>query len=249
MIIMEVLNDVLGYTNRKIYQNTDFFSFSLDSVMLANFVTIRLRDKKILDLGTGNGVIPLVLSLRTDKSIVGVELQKSLVQLANKSVKLNHLKSQISIVCADMKNYVTPENIEQFDVVVSNPPYFPVNDKNFFNRGEEKTIARHEVCISLDEVVFTASKLLKNNGNFAIVHRTERLLEIFSLFRKYHIEPKRIRFVHEMVHKPSTLVLIEGTKHGKLGLKVEEPFIMYLENGNKTAEYQRFLLEVNDATE
>ena len=121
---MEVLNDILGYSNRKIFQNTDFFSFSLDSVMLANFVTIRLRDKKILDLGTGNGVIPLVLSLRTDKSIVGVDIQESLCRLAEKSVQYNQLSSQISIVCSDMKDYVSNQSIEQFDIITCNPPYF-----------------------------------------------------------------------------------------------------------------------------
>ena len=216
---MEVLNDILGYPNRKIYQNTDFFSFSLDSVMLANFVTVRLRDKEILDLGTGNGVIPLILSLRTDKKIEGVEIQEKLYSLASKSVSYNHLDNQISIVCSDMKDYVSKNTIERFDVVTCNPPYFKVNDKNYFNDSSEKTIARHEVKISLEEVVMVASKVLKNNGTFAMVHRTERLLEIFDLFRKYHIEPKRIRFVYEFVHKPSTLVLIEGVKHGKQGLK------------------------------
>lgn len=246
---MEVLNDILGYPNRKIYQNTDFFSFSLDSVMLSNFVTIRLRDKNILDLGTGNGVIPLILSIRTDKPIVGVEIQKSLVDLAKKSVKYNNLESQISIINYDMKDYVMADTIEKYDVITCNPPYFKVNNKNFFNEQEEKKIARHEVCISLEDVIYTASRLLKNNGNFAIVHRTDRLLEIFDLFRKYHIEPKRIRFVHEKINKASTLVLLEGTKHGKSGLKVENPFIMYTENGVKTNEYKKFLLEVKHETE
>ncbi len=241
---MEVLNDILGYSNRKIYQNTDFFSFSLDSVMLSNFVTIRLKDKKILDLGTGNGVIPLILSLRTDKSIIGVEIQKALVELAKKSVKYNNLESQISIVHSDMKDYVSFNTIEQYDIITCNPPYFKVNDKNFFNETKEKMIARHEVCISLEEVICTASKLLKNKGNFSIVHRSERLLEIFDLFRKYNIEPKRVQFVHEKVNKDSTLVLIEGCKCGKSGLKVESPFIMYNEDGTKTNEYEKFLLEV-----
>ena len=133
---MEVLNDILGYPNRKIYQNTDFFSFSLDSVMLSNFVTIRLRDKKILDLGTGNGVIPLILSLRTDKPIVGVEIQKSLANLAEKSIRYNSLEAQVSIITSDMKDYVTSDTIEEYDVITCNPPYFKVNDKNFFNEQE-----------------------------------------------------------------------------------------------------------------
>ena len=244
---MEVLNDILGYPNRKIYQNTDFFSFSLDSVMLANFVTVRLRDKEILDLGTGNGVIPLILSLRTDKKIEGVEIQEKLYSLASKSVSYNHLDNQISIVCSDMKDYVSKNTIERFDVVTCNPPYFKVNDKNYFNDSSEKTIARHEVKISLEEVVMVASKVLKNNGTFAMVHRTERLLEIFDLFRKYHIEPKRIRFVYEFVHKPSTLVLIEGVKYGKQGLKVEAPFIMKMDDGSYSLEYERFLVEVKSS--
>lgn len=244
---MEVLNDILGYPNRKIYQNTDFFSFSLDSVMLANFVTIRLRDKEILDLGTGNGVIPLILSLRTNKKITGVEIQPKLSDLALKSVFYNQLNNQISIICSDMKDYVSNDTIEKYDVITCNPPYFKVNDKNYFNESVEKTIARHEVKISLEEVVMVASKLLKNNGTFAMVHRTERLLEIFDLFRKYHIEPKRIRFVYEFVHKPSTLVLIEGIKHGKLGLKVEAPFIMKMDDGSYSSEYERFLVEVKSS--
>ena len=244
---MEVLNDILGYPNRKIYQNTDFFSFSLDSVMLANFVTVRLRDKEILDLGTGNGVIPLILSLRTDKKIEGVEIQEKLYSLASKSVSYNHLDNQISIVCSDMKDYISKNTIERFDVVTCNPPHFKVNDKNYFNDSSEKTIARHEVKISLEEVVMVASKVLKNNGTFAMVHRTERLLEIFDLFRKYHIEPKRIRFVYEFVHKPSTLVLIEGVKYGKQGLKVEAPFIMKVDDGSYSSEYERFLVEVKSS--
>lgn len=245
---MEVLNDILGYPNRKIYQNTDYFTFSLDSVMLSNFVTIKLRDKNILDLGTGNGVIPLILSLRTNKSIVGVELQKKLAILAKKSVKYNELENQISIVCSDMKAYVSRDTIENFDVITCNPPYFKVNEKNYFNLQTEKTIARHEVSISLDEVVFVASKLLKNNGTFALVHRTERLLEIFDLFRQYKIEPKRVQFVYENLNKPSTLVLIEGTKNGKSGLKIESPFVLYRNDGKLTKEYQKTLVEVANET-
>ena len=125
---MEVLNDILGYPNRKIYQNTDFFSFSLDSVMLANFVTLRLRDKEILDLGTGNGVIPLILSLRTNKKITGVEIQPKLSELASKSVLHNQLSNQISIICSDMKDYVSTYTIEKYDVITCNPPYFKVNE-------------------------------------------------------------------------------------------------------------------------
>ena len=241
---MEVLNDILGYKNRKIFQDTDCFSFSLDSIMLANFVTIRLKDKRIVDLGCGNGVIALIMSLRTNKNIVGVEIQEKLANMAKKSVIYNDLTEQISIINCNMKDYVCEDTFESFDLITCNPPYFKVNDKNYFNDSPEKVIARHEVEITLEELLMVVKKLLKNNGNFAIVHRTDRLMDIISLFRKSNIEPKRIRFVHENVNKNSTLVLIEGQKNGNVGLKIEEPFILYNEDGSETEEYKKLLVEV-----
>ena len=241
---MEVLNDILGYKNRKIFQDTDCFSFSLDSIMLANFATIRLKDKKIVDLGCGNGVIPLIMSLRCDKKIIGVELQNKLADMAKRSVDYNGLNDVIEIINTNMKDYVSDETFESFDLITCNPPYFKVNDKNFFNDNIEKVIARHEVEITLSELMVIVKKLLKNNGNFAIVHRTDRLMEILSEFRKSNIEPKRVRFVHEKSNKESTLVLIEGQKNGKVGLKVENPFILYNEDGSETEEYKKLLVEV-----
>lgn len=241
---MEVLNDILGYKNRKIFQDTDCFSFSLDSIMLANFATIRLKDKKIVDLGCGNGVVPLIMSLRCDKKIIGVELQSKLADMAKRSVDYNDLSNVIEIINTNMKDYVSDETFESFDLITCNPPYFKVNDKNYFNDNIEKVIARHEVEITLSELMVIVKKLLKNNGNFAIVHRTDRLIEILSEFRKNNIEPKRVRFVHEKSNKESTLVLIEGQKNGKVGLKVENPFILYNEDGSETEEYKKLLVEV-----
>lgn len=241
---MEVLNDILGYKNRKIYQDTDCFSFSLDSIMLANFATIRLKDNSIVDLGCGNGVIPLILSLRTTKKIVGVELQNKLADMAVRSVKYNNLEDYIEIINMNMKDFVTSETIESFDLVTCNPPYFKVNVKNYFNESKEKLIARHEVEINLSDLFYVVKKILKNNGNFAIVHRTDRLMEILLEFKKNNIEPKRIRFVYENINKESTLVLIEGQKNGKVGLKIEKPFILYNEDGSETEEYKNLLVEV-----
>ena len=241
---MEVLNDILGYKNRKIFQDTDCFSFSLDSIMLSNFATIRLKDKKIVDLGCGNGVVPLIMSLRCDKKIIGVELQSKLADMAKRSVDYNGLNDVIEIINTNMKDYVSDETFESFDLITCNPPYFKVNDKNYFNDNIEKVIARHEVEITLSELMVIVKKLLKNNGNFAIVHRTDRLIEILSEFRKNNIEPKRVRFVHEKSNKESTLVLIEGQKNGKVGLKVENPFILYNEDGSETEEYKKLLVEV-----
>lgn len=241
---MEVLNDILGYKNRKIYQDDECFAFSLDSVMLANFATVRLRDKKIADLGCGNGVIPLILSLRTDKIIVGIEIQEQLSDMAIRSVELNNLSSQIKIVNCDMKDFVGDDTFEKFDLVTCNPPYFKTNEKNYFNLSIQKQIARHEVKITLSDVFCVAKRLLKNNGNFSIVHRPERLLEIFDLFRANGIEPKRLKFVYEKISKEGLLVLIEGQKNGKAGLKVESPLILYHEDGTMTEEYSKLLLEV-----
>ena len=241
---MERLDDVLGYRNRKIYQDDTCFSFSLDSVMLSNFATIRMRDKNILDLGCGNGVIPLILSLRTDKKIVGVELQTKLADMAKRSIEYNHLESQIEIYNINMKEFVSSENIETYDLITCNPPYFKVNEENYFNLSMEKVIARHEVEITLDDVFCISRKLLKNNGNLAIVHRPVRLIEIFELFRKNNIEPKRLQFVYETISKESTLLLVEGQKNGKVGLKIEKPFILYNEDGTMTKEYEFLCQEV-----
>lgn len=243
---MQVINDILGYKNRKIYQDDDCFAFSLDSVMLANFVTIRMRDKNILDLGTGNAVVPLIISLRTDKKIVGVEIQQKLAEMAKESVKYNKLESQIEIINKDMKDYVSEDTIEKYDVITCNPPYFKVNEKNYFNLSPEKIIARHEVKVTLSDVFSVSKKLLKNNGNLAIVHRPERLMEILDLFKKNNIEPKRIQFVYENINKEAILLLIEGQKCGKVGLKVENPFILYNLDGNKTLEYDNLCREVNE---
>lgn len=241
---MEVLNDILGYRNRKVYQDNDCFSFSLDSIMLANFATIRLRDKNIVDLGCGNGVIPLILSLRTDKKIIGVEIQKRMADMAKKSVDYNNLSNQINIMNVNMKDFASSEYFESFDLITCNPPYFKVNDKNFFNDSYEKMVARHEIEINLSDLFIVARKLLKNNGNFAIVHRPERLMEILDEFRKNNIEPKRIQFVYEKINKGSTLVLIEGQKNGKDGLKIENPIIMYNEDGSMTEYYAALQVEV-----
>ena len=241
---MEALNDILGYKNRKIYQDSDFFSFSLDSIMLANFASIRLRDKLIADLGCGNGVIPLIMSLRTDKSIIGVEIQKRVAEQAKKSVEYNDLSKQINIINMNMKDFANSNYVESFDLITCNPPYFKVNNKNFFNDSYEKMIARHEIEINLSDLFVVVKKLLKNNGNFAIVHRPERLVEILFEFRKNNIEPKRLQFVFEKISRGSTLVLIEGQKNGKEGLKIENPIVMYNEDGSITDIYKKLQEEV-----
>ena len=240
---MERLDDVLGYKDLKIYQNSDYFSFSLDSIILANYSTVRLRDTHIADFCTGNGVIPLILSRRCNHKIIGVEIQKPLADLAQKSVVYNHLEDRITILCDDVKNF-SKDHLNEFDLLLCNPPYFKVQEKSSFNESYEKMIARHEICINLEEICDCAKKVLKDNGNLCIVHRSDRLMDIVETFRKYGIEPKRIKFVYENTRKESTLVLIEGQKCGKVGLIVDKPLIQYNLDGSMTEEYNRLQKEI-----
>ena len=240
---MERLEDILGFNNLKIYQNSSYFAFSLDSIILANYVNIRLRDRQIVDFCTGNAVVPLILSKRTKAKIYGVEIQKALANLAEKSVNYNKLSDQIEIVNEDVKEF-SKKNISKFDLVLCNPPYFKINEKSSLNESYEKKIARHEIMINLEEVCDCAKKVLKDNGNLCLVHRSDRLMEILEILRSNNFEPKRIKFVYENINKESTLVLIEAQKLGKVGLKVERPLILYELDGTTTEEYERLQKEV-----
>ena len=241
---MERLDDILGYKGLKIYQNSNFFSFSLDSVILANYSDIRLRDKKIVDFCTGNGVVPMILSRRTNSNIIGVEVQDKLCDLANKSIEYNGLTDRIEIICSDVKDF-SREHINEFDLVLCNPPYFKVEDNSTFNDSYEKKIARHEVLINLNEICECAKKVLKDNGKFCIVHRSDRLMDVLEAFKSNKIEPKRIKFVYDNIEKESTLILVEGQKCGKVGLKVDKPLVLYNLDGSITEEYKRLQEEVN----
>ena len=241
---MERLDDILGYKGLKIYQNSNFFSFSLDSVILANYSDVRLRDKKIVDFCTGNGVVPLILSHRTNSNIIGVEVQDKLCELANKSIEYNNLNDKIDIICNDVKDY-SNKHLNEFDLVLCNPPYFKVEDNSTFNDSYEKKIARHEILINLEEICECAKKVLKDNGKFCIVHRSDRLMDVLEAFKNNKIEPKRIKFVYDNIEKESTLILVEGQKCGKVGLKVDKPLVLYNLDGSITEEYKRLQEEVN----
>ena len=219
---MEVLNYLLDYNNLKIYQNTDWFSFSIDSVLLANFV--RLNNKmKILDMCTGNAPIPLFISTKTKSKITGVEIQKEIYDLAVKSVKINNLDNQINILNKDIKKLNNIFETDTFDLITCNPPYFRLKRK-----------ARHEVELCLDDIFKCAKKLLKNNGKIAIVHRTNRLVEIISSMKQNNIEPKRLQFIFPFASSNSNLVLIEGSKNGNPGVIVENDIIVHKDDGSYT---------------
>ena len=231
---MKVLNDLLGYNNLKIYQDTEWFSFSLDSVLLPNFVSINKNVTKILDLGTGNAPIPMILSTMVgDKvKIYGIEIQKDLYDLAKESVEYNNLSSRIELINDDMKNLDKYFEANSFDVILSNPPYFKLEELSKKNDNTHKTIARHELKITLEDIISIARKYLNNNGVFAMVHRTDRLIEIIELMRKNNIEPKRIRLIYPKENTNSNMVLIEGRKNGNSGLIIEEPLYIHNEDGS-----------------
>ena len=232
----KVINDLVGYDNLKIVQINDYFNFSLDSVLLANFAQLNTKTKNIIDLGTGNAPIPLILSTRTKEHIIGVELQEEIYDLAVETVKMNKLENQIEIIKDDIKNLLSRYKNESFDLVLSNPPYFRKNDTSILNENAVKSNARHEILIDLEQLIEISSKLLKNRGSFVMVHRTERLAEIIELLKKYRLEPKRIRFVHPKKDSESNLVLIESVKNSNIGVKVLSPLIVHDENSNYTKE-------------
>lgn len=241
MIFMEVVNDILGYENVKIVQNTDFFSFSLDSVVLGNYTNIRKNDKKIVDLCTGNAVVPIILFLRSNKNIVGIEIQEKIYNLANKSILLNGFEDSINIINGDIKNI--KEN-DFYDLVTCNPPFFKITDKNFHNLSLEKAIARHEIMIKLDEIIKIAYKILKTGGNFSIVYRPDRLIELLMLMKNNNIEPKSIKFIYDKIDKEAISVLVQGQKYGNTSLRVEKPLVIHNIDNTYTEEYKLLIEEV-----
>lgn len=236
---MKVKNRLLNFGNNVIFQDDEAFLFSLDSVILANFVSIRLTDKNIVDLCSGNAPIPMLLSFRTKANILGVELQKDIYDLGYESIISNMMDKQISFVNYDIKNLVDEKYEGKYDVVTCNPPYFKYKEGSLINQNKNKMIARHEVCTNLEEVIKISSYILKTNGTMALVHRPERLMEILFLMRKYNIEPKKMRFVYPKEDRDANMVLIEGSKNGKIGLRMLAPLIIYNNNGDYTEEVRK----------
>ena len=233
-----MLNYLLGYPNLKVYQDDSMFKFSIDSVLLPNFVTLSKKKGRILDIGCGNGVIPIVLTTRTSNHVDGVEIQKDVYELAKRSVEYNNLEDQITIYNEDIKEFSKNCETDMYDTITCNPPYFKDMKQN---DDLHKTYARHEESLNVEEVMAIAKKLLKNNGNIAIVHRTERLIDIISAMKKNNIEPKKIQFVYSKKDKPSNILLIEGTKNGKPGVKIMEPLYLHNSDHTYTEQLNEFL--------
>jgi tRNA1(Val) A37 N6-methylase TrmN6 len=232
----EVLNDLLGYNERKIIQRKDMLNFSLDCVLLAHFVTIPAKTKTIFDFGTGNAPIPLFLSLRTKAKIIGLDIQAEAIELAEKNVVLNGLSEQVAIELCDINEIDTCFTAQSADVVVSNPPFFPVTATKQLNENKYLQIARHELKLTLEALIMKAAYILNNNGYFAFVHRADRLIEIIVLLRKYKLEPKRLQFIYPKLGREANMVLIEARRNGSVGLKIIEPVIVHEEDGSYRQE-------------
>ena len=230
------INDLVYFKNIKIVQDKDYFNFSLDSVLLPNFVDITKKTKMILDMCTGNAPIPLILSTKTDAKIYAVELQKEVYNLAKETIKINKLDNQIVLINNNIKNSKKIFNTETFDIITCNPPYFKNKEDSIINENIVKSIARHEIEMELEDVMLISKALLKNEGSLVLVHRTDRLIEIIELMRKHNIEPKRMRLIYPKINTESNLVLIDGRKNGKKGLKILPPLYIHNDDNSYTKE-------------
>jgi tRNA1Val (adenine37-N6)-methyltransferase len=227
--------DELHRNNYKIIQNEKKFCFGMDAVLLSGFARVKVKET-VLDLGTGTGIIPILLEAKTEgKHFTGLEIQEESVDMAKRSVAMNGLLEKIDIIQGDIKEATKIFGAASFDVVTSNPPYMNHNH-GLTNPDLPKAIARHEILCSLEDVVREAAKLLKTNGRFYMVHRPFRLVEIISTLTAYKLEPKRMKFVHPFIDKEPNMVLMECVKGGGSMIKVEAPLIVYKEQNVYTDE-------------
>jgi tRNA1(Val) A37 N6-methylase TrmN6 len=238
--------DELHIKGYKIIQNKEGFCFGQDAVLLTGFTHV-LEGEKVLDLGTGTGIIPILLEAKTQaKHITGLEIQEASVLMARRSIELNQLAEKIDIVLGDIVNATNLFPLASFDVITSNPPYMD-KGTGLVNDRSPKAIARHEIYCNLKDVIYACSKLVKVGGRFYMVHRPNRLGEIIALLKEMKMEPKRIRFVHPYQDKEANLVLIESVRYGKPFLKIEKPLIVYQEKNKYTDEiYEIYGYEKNE---
>ncbi|MDF2926271.1 MAG: methyltransferase [Paenibacillaceae bacterium] len=234
MLLPNERADDLLRNDLKIIQSDEVFSFSMDAVLLARFCSVLPRGK-VLDLCTGNGVVAMLLSTRTNADIWAVEIQQRLADMAVRSVKLNALEHRIHIIQGDLKEAHLTLGSGGFDLVTVNPPYLPVKAGEQ-NANSHFAAARHEIHCTLEEVVAAASRLVRYGGKVAMVHRPGRLADILLLMRQYKIEPKRLRFVHPRAGDEANMVLVEGILGGKPDLRLLPPLLVYGEDGGYTPE-------------
>ena len=227
--------DDLQRDGLKLIQKPEAFCFGMDAVLLSAFASVK-PGGKALDLGTGNGVIPILLSARTEgSSFAGLEIQEEMAEMARRSVRYNSLEQKVEIKTGDIKEASSLWEAASFDVITSNPPYM-INQHGLQNVESPKTIARHEIHCTLEDVIREGTRLLKPGGHFYLIHRPFRLAEIMNTMIQYHLEPKRMRLVYPFVDKEPNMVLLEGVRGGNSRMTVEKPLIIYEEQGVYTQE-------------
>lgn len=227
--------DDLQCRGLRIIQNEEGFCFGVDAVLLANFVEVK-RGQKVIDLGTGTGIIPILIAGKTEaSSVTGIEIQDDVCEMAQRSIILNELSGRVRIVNGDIKDAASIFGRGSFDIVTTNPPY-KHKSSGIINPEDSKAISRHEIKCTLEDVISVSSSLLKTNGRFYMVHRPERIVDIIYMMRTFKLEPKRIRLVHPGPGKKPNLLLIEGLKCGKAFLNFMPPLYVYDENGCYTKE-------------
>lgn len=233
----ETLDD-LQLNGLHLIQKKDGFRFGVDAVLLSNFANIKNKHR-VIDLCTGTGIIPFLIAGKTNSnSIVGIEIQEDMVEMANRSVIINEVEKRIEFIWGDLKDNKLLKNIPKCDVLTVNPPY-KLQNSGIINPKDKFAVARHEILCNLEDVIAAARVLLKDNGRIFMVHRPERLADIITLMRKYKIEPKRIQMVHPNFKKAPNIVLVEGQRDGGAFLKWDEPIYVYDDSGNYSEQINK----------
>lgn len=238
--------DQLFSTDVKIIQNKDVFSYSIDSVLLSRFPRIPTKGL-IVDLCSGNGAVGLFASTRTKAPIIEVELQKRLADMAKRSIELNQLHNQVTMVNDDLKNLLNHVPRSGVDLILCNPPYFKATETSKKNLSEHYLLARHEITTNLEEICQVARHSLKSNGRLAMVHRPDRFLDIIDTMRTYNLAPKRIQFIYPKMGKDANMLLIEAIKDGSTdGMKILSPLFVHKDSGDYTDEIFEIYFGKND---
>lgn len=230
----ETLDD-LQLKGIHIIQKKEGFRFGVDAVLLANFADVKKRHR-VMDLCTGTGIIPLIIKGKKEPQyIAGLEIQDEFAEMATRSLEINKFQDSMEFICGDLKDKKELKKMQKFDVVTVNPPY-KLQNAGILNPTDKTAIARHEVACTLEDVIEAARILLKDNGRLYMVHRPERLADIFCLMRKHKIEPKRVRMIHPNTKKAANIVLVEGQRDGGAYLKWEPPLYVYNDEGGYSKE-------------
>ena len=228
--------DDLEFENLKIIQNSKGFCFGIDSVLLSNYAKDIKAGSNVIDIGTGTGIIGILLCKKSNLAhITGIEIQEEVANMAKRSIILNHLQDKFNILNINIKDVFGFINSNSIDAIVTNPPYMKINT-GARNDDIRKLISRHEVECNLEDIIKISYKLLKSKGEFYMVHRLDRIVDIMSLLRNYKLEPKKIRFIQSKINVAPNLVLIKCIKDGGKALKIDMPLIVYNEDGTYTDE-------------